>query len=42
MKKNTIHMPRHFNEVKRESAAVWAKTGETLAVRSVGYYGLYY
>ena len=37
-----VSMSRHYNEVTQESAVVWAKTGETLAVRLVGYYGLDY
>ena len=40
--KSAHDLPRHFNEVMWESAAVWAKIGETLAVCIVGYYGLDY
>ena len=37
--KNTFHLPRHCDKVTCESAVVWAKTGEILAVGTVGYYG---
>lgn len=37
--KSIVHLSRHCDEVMSESAVVWAKTGETLAVDSVGYYG---
>ena len=36
--KSFVHLSRHCNEVTRENTAVWAKTGETLAVRIVGDY----
>lgn len=36
--KSIIHLPRHCDEVTCESAVVWAKTGETLAVGAVGDY----
>lgn len=39
---SSVCLPRHCNGVTRESAVVWAKTGETLAVGTVGDYGLDY
>ena len=37
--KSAHDLPRHCDEVTRESTVVWAKTGETLVVGIVGYYG---